>query len=80
VHFEILTWPTSVELIAAGPGIRERRRLVRRYGRGRWRKLEGWAIVRLPGARLCWAEIHWYEAHGLGRKEPRIKRILRELA
>ena len=79
MQFEIVSWPKNVEVIATGSSIRELRRLRRRYGRGRWRKLKGYAIVRRGGARLSWAEIHWYEAHGLGRTEPKIKRILRDL-
>jgi hypothetical protein len=79
LHFEIISRPSQVELIASGAAIRCRRRLHRAYGGGRWRKLKAFAIVRLPTGRICWAEIHWYEAHGLGRKELKIKRIVREL-
>jgi len=66
-------------VIAAGLSIREIRRLRRAFGRGRWRKLKGYACVRLSTGRICWAEVHWYEAHGLGRKLLKIKRIVREL-
>jgi hypothetical protein len=54
-----------------------RRYLERTYGRGRWRKMKGIATVELPDGRICEAEIHWYEAHGIGRKDFKIKRVLR---
>ncbi len=62
--------------IATGRAIRELDRLVRVYGPGRWRKRKGVATVRLPDGTLCGAEVHWYEAHGIGRKELKVKRIL----
>ncbi len=64
--------------IATGRAIREFDRLVRVYGPGRWRKRKGVATVRLPDDSLCRAELHWYEAHGLGRKEFKVKRILED--
>ena len=79
MFFEVVSWPDDVELIAAGTAIRNLRRLRRCYGPGRWRKLKGTALVLRDGARLALAEIHWYEAYGLGRFEPKIKRILRDL-
>ena len=66
-----------VETIAIGNSIREQGRLTDQYGAGRWRKLKGLAHVRLPDGIIERAEIHWYEAHGIGRKEIKIKRILR---
>jgi hypothetical protein len=57
--------------------IREQGRLTDQYGPGRWRKLKGLAHVRLPDGIIERAEIHWYEAHGIGRKEIKIKRLLR---
>jgi len=68
----------GVELIAAGNSIRDIQRLRKRYGAGRWRKLKGTARVRLPDDIVMKAEIHWYEAHGIGRKEVKVKRLLRE--
>jgi hypothetical protein len=62
--------------IAIGAGIRELRRLVRVYGRGRWRKRKGLALVRFEDGSIRCAELHWYESHGLGRKELKLKRIL----
>ena len=80
MFFEVVSWPDDAEVIAAGASLRIAKRLRRRYGRGRWRKLKGTALVLREGARLSLAEVHWYEAHGLGRFEPKIKRILRDLS
>lgn len=66
-----------IETIAIGRSIREYDRLVALYGPGRWRKLKGFALVTLPDSIIERAEIRWYEAHGAGRKEIKIKRILR---
>ena len=67
----------NIETIAVGRSIREYDRLVTGYGPGRWRKLKGFAFVTLPDGIIQRAEIHWYEAHGVGRREIKIKRILR---
>ena len=72
------TFINEVEIIATGRSIREIARLRKRYGRGRWRKMKGIALVRLPDHTLSRAEIHWYEAQGIGRKESKIKRLIRE--
>lgn len=66
----------DVEAIAAGRRIRELRRLRKAYGPGRWRKLKGIAAVRLADRSVRLAEVHWYEAHGIGRKEIKIKRFI----
>jgi hypothetical protein len=66
----------DVEVIAAGRGVNIRRFLERTYGKGRWRKLKGRAVVRLADGTVCEAEIHWYEAHGLGRRDFKIKRFI----
>jgi len=76
VGFEILGEIRSVEVIAVGSVIREVGRLRRVYGSGRWRKLKGVVIVRLDDGTIGNAEVHWYEAHGVGRKELKIKRFL----
>ncbi len=78
MYFEVVSEVKDVELIAAGLGIRERRRLWKLYGRGSWRKLKGVARVRLGTGVYVMAELHWYEAHGIGRKEFKIKRLLAE--
>jgi hypothetical protein len=63
----------DIQTIAAGKRIRELARLRRRFGRGRWRKMKGNARVRLIDGTIHTAEVHWYEAHGIGRKEFKIK-------
>jgi hypothetical protein len=75
--FEIVGGITQVETIAVGARIRDLPRLRRLYGRGRWRKLKGIAVVRLrTTGRLRRAELHWYEAHGIGRKEIKRRRYV----
>ena len=76
MHFEIVGKITGAETIAIGGAIREIGRLRKIYGPGRWRKRKGFATVRLPDGRLLRAEIHWYEASGLGKQEFKIKRIV----
>ena len=76
MSFEILGTITAVETIAAGSGIREIARLRKRFGRGRWRKRKGNAEIRLPGGQIVMAEVHWYEATGIGKREFKIKRLL----
>ena len=73
MSFEILGPITAVETIAAGSGIREIARLRKRYGRGRRRKRKGNAEIRLPGGQIVMAEVHWYEATGIGKREFKIK-------
>jgi len=74
--FEIVGEISQIETFAAGSSIREIARLRRVYGRGRWRKRKGIARVRLADGSLRLAEVHWYEAAGLGRKELKIKHLL----
>jgi hypothetical protein len=73
MDFELLGPIRDPETIATGRGIRELKRIRRRYGRGRWRKRKGTATVRLLDGTVHRAEIHWYEAHGIGRREMKIK-------
>ncbi len=75
--FAILSEIRDVETIATGRGVTIRARLERVYGRGRWRKMKGIATVRLADGTVCEAELHWYEAHGIGRRDFKIKRVLR---
>lgn len=63
------------EIIAKGHGIRELARLTKYYGGGSWRKMKGIGQVKLSSGHLVVAELHWYEAHGIGKKECKIKRI-----
>jgi hypothetical protein len=76
MHFEILGEIWDVETFATGSGIGEVGRLRRVYGRGRWRKRKGIARVRLTDGSIHLAELHWYEAAGIGRKEFKIKHLL----
>ncbi len=75
MHFELLSEIRDIEVIAEGRGIRIQRLLRQRYGGRRWRKLKGLATVLLEDGRIRDAEIHWYEAHGIGRKGLKITRI-----
>ena len=68
MNFEIVGDITVIETIAAGTGIRDIKRLRKNYGKGRWRKMKGVARVRLENGRVRLAELHWYEAHGIGKK------------
>ena len=76
MYFEIIGTIENIETIAVGGRIREIRRLRKQYGSGRWRKLKGFAYIRLTNGNIQRAEIHWYEAHGIGRKKMKIKRFL----
>ena len=76
MNFEIQGEITNIEIIAVGSSIREVGRLRKTYGAGRWRKLKGIATVSLSDGSICQAELHWYEAHGIGKKEFKIKRFL----
>ena len=67
--FEIISDITDIEVIAIGKSIRDLERLREQYGDGRWRKMKGIATIQLSNGRVRTAEIHWYEAHGIGRKE-----------
>jgi hypothetical protein len=74
--FDILGEISEVETFATGSGIRERARLRRIYGRGRWRKRKGIARIQLSDGSVHLAELHWYEAAGVGRREFKIKHLL----
>ena len=76
MYFEIIGEISAVETIATGSGIREVSRLRKRYGRGRWRKRKGVARIRLEDGDIVLAEVHWYEASGIGKREFKIKRFL----
>jgi len=79
LEFKILGDITNCETIAIGKAIREFSRLQKIYGRGRWKKRKGIAKVRLSNNNIIYAEIHWYEAHGIGKREFKIKKILDKL-
>ena len=76
MNFEIIDEVENIETIAIGGKIRDIMRLRKQYGPGRWRKLKGIAKVRLQSGRICQAELHWYEAHSIGRKKIKLKKIL----
>ena len=74
MEFEVVGEVRGIETIASGHGIRVYSRLVRRFGKGKWRKMKGFATVRLANGRVVDAELHWYEAHGIGKRSLKIKR------
>ena len=76
MYFEIRGEIADVETFATGKGIRELPRLRKLYGKGRWRKRKGLANVKLPNGKIRTAEVHWYEASGIGKKEFKIKRFV----
>lgn len=78
MKFEVVGQITDVETIAVGSGIRVLSYLRKTYGHGRWRKLKGVAEVHLPNGALRIVELHWYEAHGIGKRDLKIKRYLDE--
>jgi len=75
MKYEVIDKIEPIEVIATGKSIREISRLNRIYGRGRWRKLKGITKVRFEDGRVCKADVHWYEAHGIGKKGFKIKQI-----
>lgn len=78
MYFEIVDEIIDIEVIATGNAIRDRGTIEKRHGSGKWRKLKGTATVLLANGKMCRAEVHWYEAHGIGRRQFKIKRFLDE--
>ena len=76
MKFEVVGEIERVETIAAGPSVKARTFLRKAYGRGRWRKRKGIGTVRLQNGNLRRVELHWYEAHGIGRRDMKIKDYL----
>ena len=76
MYFEIIGEIIDIETIAVGSSIREIGRLRKQYGHGCWRKRKGVATVRLRNGRIREVELHWYEAHGIGKRKIKIKRFL----
>jgi hypothetical protein len=76
MNFDLIEELKNIEEISKGTGIRDLERLRRTYGTGNWRKMKGIAHIRLWSGRVYLAELHWYEAHGIGRKEMKRKRYL----
>lgn len=75
IVFELIGKIENIEMIAVGSGIHDVARLRKMYGRGRWRKLKGIGRVRLADGSECDAELHWYEAHGVGKREMKVKQL-----
>ena len=76
VEFEIIGEIRNIERIAVSGSIHDLARLRKLYGKGRWRKLKGLARIRLSNGKIRYAELHWYEAHGMGKREIRLKRYV----
>jgi len=76
MYFEIISEITDILTFATGRNIRELSRLNRTFGQGRWKKRKGNASVRLASGEICYVELHWYEAAGIGKKEYKIKRYI----
>jgi len=76
MYFQIVGEISHIETIAVGSSIREIFRLRKLYGRGHWKKRKGIATVRLDDGTVLLAEVHWYEAHGIGRRDMKIKRYI----
>ena len=75
MYFEIIGKIEEIEVIAIGGRIHDIMRIQKQYGSGRWRKLKGIATIQLKNGNTCQAEVHWYEAHGIGRRKMKIKRL-----
>ena len=78
MNFTLLSEISKIETIAVGDNIREIDRLYKMYGKGRWRKMKGRATMRLANDSIRIAELHWYEAHGIGKKEMKRKKYVEE--
>ncbi len=76
MHFEVISEIRDIEIIAVAHSIRDLPRLRKQYGKGRWRKMKGTAMIRLTNGEIREAELHWYEAHGIGKKELKWKQYL----
>ena len=76
MYFELIGEISDTETIVIDKSIREIERLKKTYGAGRWRKMKGKVTVRFADGTICKAEAHWYEAHGIGKKEIKIKHVL----
>jgi hypothetical protein len=79
MRWKLISPIRAAEMIAAGTSVRIRKHLSSKYGRGYWRKMKGIAEVQYSDGRVCVAEIHWFEAHGIGKRDFKVKRDLREL-
>lgn len=80
MNYERISNPTDIQVIAKGTGVDIRHFLNRQFGRGNWRKLKGHALVKYENGEIWLAEIHWYEAHGSGKRMEKVKRNLKRQA
>lgn len=79
MKFEIVGEIRDAETIASGHGIRDIHILIKLFGRGNWRKQKGFAVVRFANGTVAEVEVHWYEAHGIGKRWTKVKRVIRKL-
>jgi hypothetical protein len=79
LNFDLITQISDIEVIARGIGVEARHYLNHTYGHGRWRKLKGKAIVEYENGQVWLIEVHWFEAHGIGRRDPKEKRKIRRI-
>ncbi|HEY0007747.1 MAG TPA: hypothetical protein VGB55_03400 [Tepidisphaeraceae bacterium] len=77
--FKIIPPVEKIETIAVRQNIRELENLRELFGKGRWRKLKGFATIEFPSGDRFEAELHWYEAHGIGKRKIKLKRLIRRL-
>jgi len=78
-RFDIISPVTDIRTIAVNQGIHELENLRRLFGPGRWRKLAGFALLQFENGLTFRAEIHWYEAHGIGRRKMKVKTLLEQI-
>jgi hypothetical protein len=79
MEFKIVGAVRDIETIAAGAAVRTRAYLWKRFGRGNSRKMKGSTVVRYPDGSIWRVELHWYEAHGIGKRLVKIKKRLQRL-
>ena len=77
MYFQVVSLITNREMIATGNSIQEINRLRKIYGKGNWKKVKGICRVKLEDKSIYKAEVHWYESHGIGRKEMKIKLFIK---
>jgi len=76
-EFTIISNIKNIETIASGHSVHIKNYLDESYGKGKWRKMKGFATVKLHSGQIKNAEIHWFEAHGIGKKDFKIKRVIK---
>jgi hypothetical protein len=76
MHFKTKGAIRDIETIATGRGINNLNKITKIYGKANWRKMKGICHVELEDGAVLEAEVHWYEGHGIGKKEMKIKKYL----